>query len=313
MWWAYAWVHGARWDGDRKDAMLVQRRPMTALRVSDLEASVRFYEGQIGCTLVERHEGGGAVTVEHVGFQFVLFVGDAGAALPADLCDPACEVLLPLATVFLNGGASNEIQALRDSLLARGVAQATVVERWWGDHLLDTSDPDGYRVRFWTTTERSADETLALYERGVATLERALDGLSDADLDRSAGSGEWTIRQIVHHLADSEAAMLQRTMAALAEPGRVWTANLYAQDAWVSGLDHAGRDIGPSLALLRAVRGYLSHLVRHMPDAWQRATIGPAGQALTVGTTISMLMSHANEHMVDIERLAGAKDMPCGY
>ena len=45
-------------------------------------------------------------------------------------------------------------------------------------------------------------ELLSLYADGPAMLEAALVGLSESGLDRAKAPGEWTIRQIVHHVVD---------------------------------------------------------------------------------------------------------------
>src|SRR6266566_4446879 len=55
------------------------------------------------------------------------------------------------------------------------------------------------------------------YRDGYRVVTEALDGVSDEELDHSA-SGEWTPRQIAHHLADSEMMSAIRIRRLLAEP-----------------------------------------------------------------------------------------------
>lgn len=45
---------------------------------------------------------------------------------------------------------------------------------------------------------------IAKYAEGADVVERALEGLSDADLDRRPSPKDWTAREVVHHLADAE-------------------------------------------------------------------------------------------------------------
>jgi hypothetical protein len=40
--------------------------------------------------------------------------------------------------------------------------------------------------------------------------------------------------------------------------------------------------------------------MRHLPGAWERATIAPDGTRHTAGATIAMLASHALEHIEEI-------------
>src|SRR5437879_8283334 len=55
------------------------------------------------------------------------------------------------------------------------------------------------------------------YKDGHRAVMDALRGVSEAELDRSA-TGEWTPRQIAHHLADSEMMSAIRIRRLLAEP-----------------------------------------------------------------------------------------------
>ena len=48
------------------------------------------------------------------------------------------------------------------------------------------------------------DGTISRYREGPALLERAVSGLRDADLDRKPSGGGWSIREIVHHIADGD-------------------------------------------------------------------------------------------------------------
>jgi uncharacterized damage-inducible protein DinB len=48
------------------------------------------------------------------------------------------------------------------------------------------------------------DAVIARYKEGPALLERTLAGLKDADLERAPREESWTVRQIVHHIADGD-------------------------------------------------------------------------------------------------------------
>src|SRR5256885_1400656 len=58
---------------------------------------------------------------------------------------------------------------------------------------------------------------LATYREGYQAVVDALSGADDADLDRRPAAGEWTARQVVHHLADSEMTSAIRLRRLLAE------------------------------------------------------------------------------------------------
>jgi catechol 2,3-dioxygenase-like lactoylglutathione lyase family enzyme len=269
-----------------------------ALSVADLTDSLVFYVERLGLEVLDHDERADVAIIAHGGYTILLAgprAGDIALYLSA-----VHGHVQPGATLFLAGG---DLDSLHATLRRRGVHDAVEVERPWGDRSLTLRDPDGYAVEFWTPIQRPPDEVLALYEAGPAALDAALAGLDDAALDWAQGPGAWTIRQIVHHLADAEATALGKPKFALAEPGRVYQGNPYDQGRWAEALDYAHRPIAPSLELFRAIRAHMTQLMRHLPDAWERATENADGQPMTAGLAISMLTSHALGHMEDIRRL----------
>lgn len=270
-------------------------KPMTTLRVADLEASLRYYVDRLGFGLLWRDPAGDIAVVDASGYA-VQLAGPATGDITQEM-HLTHEVLEPGGSLHVFGG---DLEARRAALAERGVA-ATLIERPWGDRVLRATDPDGYAVVFWTIVDRTPEEVLDLYQSGVAALEAALAGLDDADLDLAREQGTWTIRQIVHHLADSEATVLGGPKFALAEPGRLYHRNGYSQSRWAERLDYAGRDIGPAVALFAAIRAHMLQLVCHLPDAWDRQTVDAKGTPSTpVGAYLGMLASHALEHIEEI-------------
>jgi catechol 2,3-dioxygenase-like lactoylglutathione lyase family enzyme len=273
---------------------------MTAARVGDLAASIRFYTEVMGFPLLERPAEDIAV-VSFNGYPVLLAGPGAGDLTPH--LNPVHNVTTPGGTLFVH---APDIDAQQAALAERHAPGLTRIEKPWGDIVLTVTDPDGYTISFWTLTARTPERTLELYLAGVPALEEALAGLREADLALRLRPGEWSIRQIVHHLADSEATALAQPKFALAEPGRLFIPNRYDPAAWASGLAYERRDIAPALALFAAVRGHLAQLLRELPGAWQRATVDPAGQERPVGLLIGMLVSHAYEHIEDIKTIRAA-------
>lgn len=272
-------------------------RPMTAARVRDLATSVRFYSEVMGFPLLGQPAQDVAV-VSFNGYPVLLAGPNAGELTP--YLNPVHGLTVPGGTLFAH---APDIDAQQTALAERQAPGLTRTDKPWGDVVLTVSDPDGYTVSFWTLTERTPERTLELYLAGIPALEEAVAGLSDTDLDLRLNPGEWSIRQIVHHLADSEATALAQPKFALAEPGRLFIPNRYDSEAWARGLAYDGRGIAPALALFAAVRGHLGQLLRELPNAWQRATVDPSGQEHPVDILIGMLVSHAYEHIENIREI----------
>jgi hypothetical protein len=94
--------------------------------------------------------------------------------------------------------------------LQNGQEPVQIIEKRWGERSLDVRVPGGYILRFYTQAHRPEQEQLELYLSGVRELEAAVAGLSEADLELSLHPDSWTIRHIVHHLADSETLFMRR-------------------------------------------------------------------------------------------------------
>jgi DinB family protein len=84
------------------------------------------------------------------------------------------------------------------------------------------------------------DETLRLFTLG------------ESDLSRTYAPGKWSVRFILHHLADSETVLFERIRRVLSEPRPVlW---VYDPDAWAKGLDYSQVPLELSRGVYEAVR-----------------------------------------------------------
>jgi len=61
--------------------------------------------------------------------------------------------------------------------------------------------------------------------------------VSADELNRTYEPGKWSVRFILHHLADAETVLFDRIRRLLSEPRQVLWA--FDQDAWAKGLDYS--------------------------------------------------------------------------
>ena len=147
------------------------------------------------------------------------------------------------------------------------------------------------------------EQRLARFRTGFADVEDALGGTTDADLDRDPGGGEWTARQVVHHLADSESMAYIRLRRLIAEDEPVIQA--YDEPEWARRL-HYDRPIEPSLAVLRAVReASLQLLERLTPEEWERRGRHTESGPYSVDDWLRIYSEHSHEHADQIRRALG--------
>lgn len=151
--------------------------------------------------------------------------------------------------------------------------------------------------------------TLACYADGPAQLGAALAGLKGADLDLGPAEGGWTIRQIVHHIADGDdlwGACVKMALGSQSGFSLEWYW-AKSQDEWAEVWRYADRAIEPSLALFRANRAHIVQLVEQVPNTWSRHMVmqilDGREEAVTVGDVIAMQARHALGHTEDIRRI----------
>ena len=141
---------------------------------------------------------------------------------------------------------------------------------------------------------------LERFRTGYAAVEDALDGATEDDLDRRPASGEWTAREVVHHLADSEAMACIRLRRLIAEDAPVIQG--YDEPEWARRL-HYDRPVASSLALLRAVRDASVELLEALtPDEWLREGTHSESGAYSVDRWLRIYANHPHDHADQIRR-----------
>ena len=93
-----------------------------------------------------------------------------------------------------------------------------------------------------------------------------VSSLKDADLDRTNADG-WNARQVIHHLADSEAQSYARLRRLIAEPGSIIQG--YDEGLWAENptLAYRTRDTATSIAVFAAVRRSSYELILAMNES----------------------------------------------
>ncbi len=144
------------------------------------------------------------------------------------------------------------------------------------------------------------------YASAAGAVDDALAGIDEADLDRRPPSGEWTARQIVHHLADSESMAYVRLRRLIAEDDPVIAG--YDEPEWARRL-HYDRPIEPSLAVLRAVRAASHQLLTTLtPEEWARSGTHSDSGSYSVERWLAIYAEHSHDHADQIRRARRGED-----
>lgn len=138
------------------------------------------------------------------------------------------------------------------------------------------------------------------YEDGHGAIEAALAGISAAELEAREGPGEWSPREIVHHLADSEMTSAIRLRLLIAEDSPKIVG--YDQEEFVRRL-YPDRPIEPSLAAFAAARAATAPILRRLSeDEWRRSGTHSESGAYSVEDWLGIYGPHAHDHAAQIRR-----------
>lgn len=139
-----------------------------------------------------------------------------------------------------------------------------------------------------TRLEAARDQTLEYFD------------LPAEMLDRSYGPGKWTVRFILHHLADAESVLYERIRRALSEPRQVLWA--FDQDAWAAGLDYAGLPLELSRQIYDSVRAAVIYHARLRYDSdGHREFVHSETGIRTLRAEFDKVASHNEGHLAQIE------------
>ncbi len=148
-------------------------------------------------------------------------------------------------------------------------------------------------------------DPIAVQSELSASLERAVAGLSDAQLRQPEKPGKWSVIEVVQHLADSEIVYGYRIRMILA--GDTPAIEGYNQDAWAQRLRYAEASLPDALAQIRILRGRSLHLLRGLrPDEWERAGMHSERGRESVRHITKLLAAHDLVHLRQIQRIKSA-------
>ncbi|HEY1348179.1 MAG TPA: DinB family protein [Ktedonobacteraceae bacterium] len=272
-----------------------------AIKVFDVKASVAFYTHFLNFELIEFQADAGLAYLRDSDRDLLVLV-------PVHFEDPRSLLAEPR-LLFKPGDTLDFVvetfETQHARLLADGFSEMHVEENKRGERALRVTDPNGYHVVFIVPVQRPPEALRAAYAGLSDELAAALDGLTAADLDLQRAPNEWSIRQIVHHLALSASLSLMPLETFLASPGSVVVRPPYDQDKWVETLDYRHRPIETSLALIRAVQAHMTQLLLRAPDNWDLSIVSKfatedEGRIITLNQMVNNQIEHTAAHLDEI-------------
>ncbi|GIQ67192.1 putative metal-dependent hydrolase [Xylanibacillus composti] len=127
-----------------------------------------------------------------------------------------------------------------------------------------------------------------------------LEGLPQARLDKRIRDNAWSIRQLVHHLADAAMNSYIHFKLALSEDNP--TIKPYDEEAWNMQADEGSRDMADSLLLLQAICNRWTVLMRSMTaEQFERTFVHPVAGERNLAHYLDFCIWHIRHHTAQIE------------
>jgi hypothetical protein len=139
-------------------------------------------------------------------------------------------------------------------------------------------------------------------ERFPPRLRDAVAGLTDDQLDTPYRPEGWTVRQVVHHVADSHMNAFVRVKLALTEDGP--TIKPYDEKAWATLADMQ-LPVAVSLGLLEGIHARWIAIYRSMTTGdFDRVFVHPElGAQQTLDSHLQLYAWHSHHHLAHVTEL----------
>ena len=165
-----------------------------------------------------------------------------------------------------------------------------------------------YPIGRWSTPDADP-ATMAARVDDIAALPAALraavGGLDGAQLDTPYRDGGWTVRQVVHHVADSHMNAYVRVKKALTEPGAPIAA--YEEARWAE-LPDSRLEPEVSLQLLDALHvRWVATLRALSPADWEKTYAHPEMGQVTLRQALGIYAWHGRHHTAHVTGLRERK------
>ncbi|HEX4953533.1 MAG TPA: bacillithiol transferase BstA [Thermoanaerobaculia bacterium] len=170
------------------------------------------------------------------------------------------------------------------------------------------SEPDDprYPIGRWRPRPDATPEDLQSWIEQIeslpAELAAAIEGFTPEQLDSPYRPGSWTVRQLVHHVADSHINAYVRFKLALTEDEP--TIRPYDEGLWAKLPDTWSTPVETSLELLRALHRRWVDLLRALPsESFERTLVHPDIGRLVLKGLLGMYAWHGRHHTAHVVAL----------
>ena len=150
------------------------------------------------------------------------------------------------------------------------------------------------------------DEQLARMERTVGDFMAVTKGVPDAKLSKRPDDKNWSAREVVCHVRDTEESFMARfqTMLAMDEPRFLPV----EPDRWAVERQYQRNDVAEALAAFKTRREETLRFFRGLkPEQWERAGIHATRGRMTLKDFVELMAWHDDNHLDQLKRALDGK------
>jgi uncharacterized damage-inducible protein DinB len=152
-------------------------------------------------------------------------------------------------------------------------------------------------------------DPLAMQRDAPGTLAALVEGATEEALNWRPGSGKWSVRCILAHLAEDELASSWRYRQMIEHSGAPLAA--FDQDEWARLGDYAAWTPRDALEMFRLLReANLRMLARLTPEEWQRRGIHAERGSITVRDLARHMAAHDVNHIHQVRQALKSASRP---
>lgn len=140
--------------------------------------------------------------------------------------------------------------------------------------------------------ERTKAETLKYFD------------LADENLQKNYGADKWSVRYVLHHIADSETILFYRIRRVLSEPKQViWACD---SDAWAKKLDYSNVPLELAKGIYLSSReGIIYYAHQHYESSDGIKFVHSEAGIRTLKDEFDKVVWHNQQHLANIEKALG--------
>ena len=140
------------------------------------------------------------------------------------------------------------------------------------------------------------------YGRAADRLEAALREFPRAMWTYRPDNNDWTIHEILVHIADSEANSYVRCRRLIAEPGS--EVHGYDEAGWARALRYHEQDPAVALELFRALRRASYELIHDLPESvWSHTVVHSESGWMSFDEWLDIYERHVLEHIAQMRAI----------